>query len=385
MESSIRHRWAFLVGVNNYRESSRFGRLNHCVNDVLTLERLLKKVGFGVACLHDQLEPDCPRFPDTADTIKAELRKLRDKISPDDLLLVYLACHGTRSLSADDAQPYLILRNTRPTLPQTALAVADLKAEMQALSAERQILLLDACHMGLGKGDRADSTAAAQQFVHNVHELATGFALLTPSTAVQTTKESDQLQHGVFSRFVLDGLGGKAMESTTDEQKRFVTVNSLGKHVSNEMVKWSYQEGYEQLPQGYSEGGLGDFIVVDYRLQPLPSPFWRETASAAGETGASRSSAEAKEPSAGSDRKAKENCTENRISASSLPLGKQLKLDDLKRQVEKNRERIASINKKIEAGVDFEEEGKLEARKNGIFEKIDKLNGEIKRLELNYD
>jgi hypothetical protein len=381
MDNSIRNRWAFLVGVNHYRESSRFRRLNHCVNDVLTLERLLQKVGFGVACLHDQLDSHSPRFPDTADTIKAELRKLRDKISPDDLLLVYVACHGTRSLSADDAQPYLILRNTRPTLPETALAVADLKAEMQALGAERQILLLDACHMGMGKGDRADSIAAARQFVHNVHELATGFALLTPSTAVQTTKESDQLQHGVFSRFVLDGLGGEALESMTDEQKRFVTVKSLGKHVSNEMVKWSYQQDYTQLPQGYSEGGLGDFIVVDYRQQQLPAPFWREPASAAGETGASRSSAEAEEPSPGSDMGAKD----NRASASSLSLGEQLKLEDLKRRVEKERLRIDSINQKNDEGVDFEEEKKLGTRKDGIFKEISTLDEQIKRLELRYD
>jgi hypothetical protein len=63
-------------------------------------------------------------------------------------------------------------------------------------------------------------------------------------------------------------------------------------------------------------------------------------------------------------------------------LGKEMKLEDLKRRVEKERRRIASINQKIEEGVDFEEEGKLEARKNSIFEEISKLSEEIAELEI---
>ena len=56
MANKIRNRWAFLVGVNDYRESSRFKPLGHCVNDVLALKKLLKQVGYGVVCLHDDLE-----------------------------------------------------------------------------------------------------------------------------------------------------------------------------------------------------------------------------------------------------------------------------------------------------------------------------------------
>lgn len=272
MANEIRNRWAFLVGVNHYRESSRFGSLRYCVNDVKALGKLLKQVGYGVICLHDQLKRDDERFPDTANTVIAELRKLQDKIGSDDLLLVYFACHGTRSLLSTDERPYLILRDTRSTIPETALAVARLKAEMQEFKAERQVIILDACHMGVGKDDRGDTTEAARQFIQNVHELATGFALLTPSTAQQTTRESDDLQHGVFSSFVLSGLSGegKALVHTTESNRGFVTLDSLRKYVFNEMLIWSVEQGYEQIPQGQTEGDLGDFMLVDYRQQLRP-------------------------------------------------------------------------------------------------------------------
>ncbi|MEM9092856.1 MAG: CHAT domain-containing protein [Cyanobacteria bacterium P01_F01_bin.53] len=63
------------------------------------------------------------------------------------------------------------------------------------------------------------------------------------------------------------------------------------------------------------------------------------------------------------------------------PLGKQLKLEDRKRKLEKERKRLEAIDQKIAEGVDFEEEEKLENRKNGIYQKIDALSQEIKRLE----
>jgi hypothetical protein len=62
-------------------------------------------------------------------------------------------------------------------------------------------------------------------------------------------------------------------------------------------------------------------------------------------------------------------------------LGKEMKIADLKRRIERERLRIVEINQKIEEGVDFEKEQKLEARKDGIFKKISALNQELEALE----
>ena len=374
MANEIRNRWAFLVGVNDYKRSC-FDSLKHCVNDVLSLRSLLKDIGFdAVICLHDELDRNDDRFPDEPNTVKNELRKLQDKIGPDDLLLVYFACHGTRSLPADGTKPYLILRDTQEMMEETALSVADLKDEMQQLTAQRQVLILDACYMGMGQDERGDRTEESRQFIKNVHELATGFALLTPSTATQTTRESGDFNHGVFSHFVLKGLrgDGEALESTTETAKRFVTVGSLSRYVANKMLIWAADKGYEQLPQGAKEGGLGDFILVDYRQQALPNPSWSETASATGEIDASRSSEFATEASPNS-------------SVTKQDLGKEMKLKDLKRKLAKAQQRVDYINKKIDEGVDFEEEGKLETRKDGIFQQISELDEEIEQLKQSYD
>ena len=63
------------------------------------------------------------------------------------------------------------------------------------------------------------------------------------------------------------------------------------------------------------------------------------------------------------------------------PLGVQLKLEDRQRKLEKQKKRLQAIDQKIDEGVDFEEEAKFEARKDGIYQEITKLEAEINRLE----
>ena len=90
MENSIQNRWAFGVGVNHYRERQLFPELHYCVNDAKTLPSLLKQIGYAVVCLHDELDPDDSCFPNTGQNVKTELRQLRQRVGPDDLLITYL-------------------------------------------------------------------------------------------------------------------------------------------------------------------------------------------------------------------------------------------------------------------------------------------------------
>ena len=62
-----------------------------------------------------------------------------------------------------------------------------------------------------------------------------------------------------------------------------------------------------------------------------------------------------------------------------------MKLEDLKRKLAKLRQRIDSINKKIDEGVDFEEEEKLETRKESIFESMSTIGKEIEALDQELD
>ncbi|NEQ34315.1 MAG: hypothetical protein F6K04_25575 [Leptolyngbya sp. SIO4C5] len=265
----IRKRWAFLVGINRYTD---YGTLSYCVDDVLALEKLLKALDYTVVSLHDRLDQEDrdgnpnPRYP-TENNIRAELKNLCAAIKDgenqgqDDLLLTYFACHGTRQ---PDDQPRLVARDTRKSLVQTgAISIEEIEQAMNASGAGCKILMLDACHIGLGKtGTRAPEDP---ELLRKIHDLAKGYALITASTDQQDAHEWDGACHGVFSFYVLSGLSGKA----DLHDKDYVTVGDLSGYVLSKLQDWRVEQGIDQVPQGRVEGNLGDFILIDQyrRLQ----------------------------------------------------------------------------------------------------------------------
>ena len=68
-----------------------------------------------------------------------------------------------------------------------------------------------------------------------------------------------------------------------------------------------------------------------------------------------------------------------------IPLGGKLKLADRQQKLEKLKKRLQVIDQKIAEGVDFEEETKLETRKDGIYQEITNLEAEITRLEQGHE
>lgn len=252
----IQNRWALLVGIDDY--SRDFSRLNFCVKDVQALETILRQLGYTVVCLHDRLNRDDDRFP-TKNNIEAELLKLCQIVGSDDLLWVHFACHGTLV----DQNPVLIARDTRyATMAKTALALADIENLMRDSEAKRLMLTLDACHVGVELGrDITDP-----EFIRNAYELAEGFALIAASTAQQVAQEWKEVEHGVFTYYLLEGLTGKADHAN----KGFTTVNDLQTFVVDHLKRWNVNHGGRIQEPTFRADGRGDFMLSDYRKGDKP-------------------------------------------------------------------------------------------------------------------
>lgn len=249
----IRNRWALLVGVNRYKDPA-IPNLKYCVNDVLALEETFRGAGYAVVALHDDVDPKKEHLLPERDNVEAELARICRSAGPDDLVLAHFACHGRLV----DGEPVLITREIRePTLAKKALPVAEVEKQMRESGARRLVLILDACHTGVEIGrDLADP-----RFIHNVYELAEGFAMIAASTSQQKAQEWGEKEHGVFTYYLLEGLGGGADHAG----KGFVTVEDLGNYVLDGLRRWNVEHGgLLQEPTARIEG-LGDMIVADYR------------------------------------------------------------------------------------------------------------------------
>lgn len=260
----IENRWAFLVGVNDYTDSDHFPRLNFCRNDVIALRDSLQQVGYTVTCLQDGLGWSDRLFPSHRN-IRDRLKTLCEDVGPNDLLWVYFACHGTRQ---GDKKPRLVAANTYSDDLNSFISVAEVEHLMRSSGSTRLVLMLDACHIGVGTDTRS-AVLADPDFIHNVYELAAGFALIAASTDQQPAVE--QNGHGIFSQYVLSALS-EARLSDTDPNQNFVTVRSLQHYILHHLKEWRNKHGYQQKPQGRADGNLGDMILVDYRKYSMIKP-----------------------------------------------------------------------------------------------------------------
>lgn len=247
----IRQRWALLVGINRYVDSS-FAPLKFCVNDVVVLAETLKKVGYTVVTLHDEA-PEARLQPDN-ENIEAELVKLCQVAQAEDLLWVHFAGHG----QVHQGRPLLITKRTRrTTLAKTGLPLAEVEKQMRASAARRLVLTLDACHVGVEIGRRGSDP----EFIRHAHDLAEGFAMIAASTAQQQAQEWEKKKHGVFTYYLLAGLTGQAAR----QDNRFVTMDDLKTYILDSLRRWSVEnDGLIQEPSARAEG-LGDMILADYR------------------------------------------------------------------------------------------------------------------------
>jgi uncharacterized caspase-like protein len=145
-------------------------------------------------------------------------------------------------------------------LAEKALPLAEVERRMRESEARRLVLTLDACHTGVEIGrDLADPA-----FMRNAYELAEGFALLAASTAQQVAQEWDEVEHGVFTYYLLQGLSGAADR----DGKGFVTVDDVKNHVLDGLRRWNVEHGgLIQEPTARTEG-LGDMILA---LSPGPA------------------------------------------------------------------------------------------------------------------
>jgi hypothetical protein len=342
---SIRKRCAFLVGINSYTDG-QYPDLKFCVNDVKTLGDFLSHVGYSVIILHDEKSGS---YAPTKNNISAELKTFC-KAHPDDLLLVYFACHGIRIKD----QPRLIAQDTRAALlEEQSIALAEIETMLRESDATRKILMLDACHTGIEMGrDIADP-----EFIHNVYEQAEGFALLAASTAQQKAFELGNVKHGVFSYFVLEGLSGAADR----QSKQFVTVDDLRTHVLHGIRDWSKSEGgLVQEPTDKREG-IGDFILVDYRNQSHPNL-----------------ALEFVQPGAGSQR------IESRASGSSpdapLSLTQQLERESLEQELAARKLDFEGVDKLYLREMDPARKNSLKAQRTDLLADIQRIEDEFKAL-----
>jgi EAL domain-containing protein (putative c-di-GMP-specific phosphodiesterase class I) len=262
---------AVLVGVNSYRHAG-FAPLRWAEKDCTEVRAALSHPETG------SVDPVNAHLlvgeQATTRDVKATLRRVAGTLGSDDVLLVYFAGHGF--VSADGAT-YLATYDLDPGElvhdPDAGLSFGFLWRNVVGATRAFTIGMYDACYSG-GMVESAHGERLAQLRAGIERDApAVGRHVALAACAFDgVTRESDQLQGGVFSRAVLRGLAGDAQFVGADDPSytplRFITVENLVSFVVNRLP--------HQAPHRY--GFIGEPIRLsrpisdDLRSPVRPAP-----------------------------------------------------------------------------------------------------------------
>jgi hypothetical protein len=237
--------WALVIGINRYDKAPH---LNYAVNDARSVAAALPKLGFsGVKVLLDD------------EASKAEIERviygeLKAKMKPEDRLFLFFAGHGiTVTLPRGGEEGYLLPVDGDPDRPElTAIPMDEVRKMGRRVNARHIFVAIDSCFSGFaitrsaGEGTQTNADLAA--------------ALEEPVVQVMTAgrkgqQAAEESGHGLFTRRLLEGLGGLA-----DRDRRgFVTVTQLAAWLGPRVTRDS---NGRQSPQYSALDGEGDFVFL---------------------------------------------------------------------------------------------------------------------------
>jgi len=230
-KSEVRRRFAIVVGHN--KGDHRTTKLHYAEKDADKVARLLATIG------------EVPRErlfvlrSPTAEKLRSTLSRveemLSDKAGEQTEIFLYFSGH------ADD---------TALLLGDTVFPLQELRTWLKQSPAKVRIALIDACHSGALVRDKGGKRIPLELAISSEGD-ASGFAIITSSSAGEKSQESEELRGSFFTHFLASGMRGEA------------DASGDGRVTLGELYQYAY---HRTLNRTYAAGGKGQHPTFDYSL-----------------------------------------------------------------------------------------------------------------------
>jgi hypothetical protein len=214
----IHQRWAMVIGIGHFSDP-RIPQLEYTTADATAFRDTLVDPALG------GFPPENVRLLTDADAnlvaIKKSLNWLARSAAPDDLVVVYIASHGSPRSDDTAGANYIVAHDTEldpdhvdpDALYASALAMVDLSnAVATRLRSLRTAVFLDTCYSGgaiTNSSKQADSVfskaAVSNATLQHISQGA-GRVIFAASRSDQESLESPKLQHGYFTYYLVEAL-----------------------------------------------------------------------------------------------------------------------------------------------------------------------------------
>ena len=258
-EESGGRRAALVVAVTDYVDPS-FRQLRAPAGDAADLRDVLADPevgGFSVTSVINE----------KAQQIRLEIEEFLADRSPDDLLLVYLSCHGMIDLRR---RLYFAARDTiKHRLASSGVEANWLLDQLEDCRARRQVVILDCCFSGaFAQGSKGDTDLGIGERLAGEGR---GRVVLTASRGTEYSFEGEPLQGedaargSVFTSALVDGIRTGAADSDRDG---LISVDDAYTYAFERVRR----AGASQTPQRWLYGAEGEILLAHAPTAPTPDP-----------------------------------------------------------------------------------------------------------------
>jgi hypothetical protein len=246
--------WAAVIGINQYTNARP---LKYAVNDALAFKQYLKNyIGMPEDHIFFLSNQNATR-----DNIQSLLgTKLKRKASKEDTVIIFYAGHGAvetdpSNPDGDGFEKYLLPYDANLNdLYTTSISMDEVRKIFQRIRSDRLIFIADTCYSGASGGRTmvASKTRAnlSDKFYERISK-GKGRVIISSCSANEISKEDDNLQHGIFSYYMLEGLKGRADQ----DGDGIITVSELFSYISRKVPEASAQDQHP-VKKGETEGEL---------------------------------------------------------------------------------------------------------------------------------
>jgi hypothetical protein len=259
-------RYAVIVGVSDYNTDDQIAKIPYAKNDAIRLHQdLIKYGGFkkeqSYLLVNDVGRDDV--ISPTRGNLFKQIQYVCDSASDDDMIFFFFAGHGIEI----SKNPYLLTSDTMmDVLQQTAVKITELNELMEKSKAKCIIRIFDSC-----RSPFAETRGIVERMTMGLQDammkIGCGWASFSSCSSGEVAHESGELNHGIFTYYLCEGIEGKA-----SNEKGEVTFERLVDYVKTSVGNWSDQQSQKQTPHLQSDlSGTLVLSSVIQRTQPIPS------------------------------------------------------------------------------------------------------------------
>jgi len=250
-----KNRWAVIFGIENYKNVSS---VRHARRDAEFIKEYFQKV-LGIPAANIYFKTDDGASLGEFNTVfgaKGWLEKNANK--KDNEIFIFYSGHGVPDANGSEA--YLLPSDGNPNFPaQSGFPLQQLYTNLGGLKAKNVTLFLDSCFSGSSRDNEIILAGAKPVFISpELPAVAPNLTVFSAAEGSQIASSYADMQHGLFSYFLMKGLRG---EADADADKK-ITQSELNDYLRENVSSIARRMGREQDPQ--LQSGEPDRVLLQW-------------------------------------------------------------------------------------------------------------------------